>query len=148
VGRKVAKDGGETLRGLAAEMRALAPELSLLEGDDMAVLAAAMTAASDALDDATAWVAETGKADVGAALAGSMPFLRLAATALAGWLLAKGALVAHRRLAAREGDPAFNEAKVLTARFYAEVILPPALALLGPLKSAGKTVFALAEDRF
>jgi 3-(methylthio)propanoyl-CoA dehydrogenase len=148
VGRKVAKDGGETMRGLTTEMRALATDLEVVPGDDMAVLAGAVEAAATALDDATAWVAETGKADIGAALAGSAPFLRLAGTALAGWLLARGALVAHRQLADREGDPAFNEAKVVTARFYAEVVLPPALALLGPLKSAGRTVFALAEERF
>ena len=48
-------------------------------------------------------------------------------------------------LASRDGDPAFLEAKVVTARFYAEVILPPALAQLGPLKAAGRTVFALSE---
>ena len=48
----------------------------------------------------------------------------------------------------RDGDPAFLEAKLITARFYAEVILPPALAQLGPLKAAGRTVFALTEDQF
>ncbi|HKU94201.1 MAG TPA: acyl-CoA dehydrogenase [Vineibacter sp.] len=148
VGRKVAKDGGETMRGLTAEMRTLATELEVVPGDDTAVLADAIGKAADALDDATAWVAETGKSDIGAALAGSAPFLRLAGTALGGWLLAKGALVAHRHLAGREGDPAFNEAKVVTARFYAEVVLPPALAQLEPLKSAGRTVFALAEEQF
>jgi hypothetical protein len=148
VGRKIGKDGGETMRGLIGEMRALTTELEVVPGDDMAVLAASLDAAARTLEDATAWVAETGRADIGAALAGSAPFLRLAGTALAGWLLAKGALVAHRRLVSREGDPAFNEAKIVTARFYGEVILPPALALLGPLKSAGRTVFALAEEQF
>jgi alkylation response protein AidB-like acyl-CoA dehydrogenase len=148
VGRKIGKDGGETMRGLIGEMRTLATELEVVPGDDMAVLAASVDAAARTLEDATAWVAEAGRADIGAALAGSAPFLRLAGTALAGWLLAKGALVAHRRLVSREGDPAFNEAKIVTARFYCEVILPPALALLGPLKSAGRTVFALAEEQF
>jgi hypothetical protein len=57
-------------------------------------------------------------------------------------------LVAQKRLAAREGDSGFLEAKLVTARFYAEVILPPALAQLGPLKAAGKTVFALTEEQF
>ncbi len=148
VGRKIGKDGGETMRGLIAEMHALATELEVVPGDDMAVLAGSVETAARTLEEATAWVAEAGRADIGAALAGSAPFLRLAGTALAGWLLAKGALVAHRRLVSREGDPAFNEAKIVTARFYGEVILPPALALLGPLKSAGRTVFALAEEQF
>ncbi len=82
------------------------------------------------------------------ALAGSVPFLRLAGTALGGWLLAKSALFAQGKLAAGDGDPAFLEAKLITARFYAEVVLPPALAQLGPLKAAGRTVFALKEEQF
>ena len=71
---------------------------------------------------------------------------RLASLPWAAWaLLAKSALAAQGKLAGRDGDPAFLEAKVVTARFYAEVILPPALAQLGPLKAAGRTVFALSE---
>ena len=45
---------------------------------------------------------------------------------------ARGAEPSSRR---RDGDPAFLEAKLVTARFYAEVILPPALAQLGPIKA-------------
>jgi len=33
-------------------------------------------------------------------------------------------------------------------RLPVEVILPPALAQLGPLKAAGRTVFALKEEQF
>ena len=148
VGRKVAKDGGETMLGLVAEMRALVQEMKGAPGDDLAAIAAGVAAAADALEDATRWVAQSVKADLVNALAGSVPFLRLAGTALGGWLLAKSALVAQTKLAARDGDPAFLEAKLVTARFFAEVILPPALAQLGPLKAAGRTVFALGEEQF
>jgi hypothetical protein len=129
-------------------MRALVPELKKAPGDDLAAIAGAVAAAADALEDATKWVAQSAKADLVNALAGSVPFLRLAGTALGGWLLARSALVAQAKLATRDGDPAFLEAKVITARFYAEVILPPALAQLGPLKAAGRTVFALKEEQF
>jgi hypothetical protein len=145
VGRKVAKDGGETMLALVAEMRATAEEMTAAPGDDLAAIRTALQAAADALEDATRWVAQSVKADLAAALAGSVPFLRLAGTALGGWLLAKSAHAAQGKLATRDGDPAFLEAKVVTTRFYAEVILPPALAQLGPLKAAGRTVFALSE---
>ena len=148
VGRKVAKDGGETMLGLVAEMRALVQEMKAAPGDDLAAIASGIAAAADALEDATKWVAQSVKAELVNALAGSVPFLRLAGTALGGWLLAKSALVAQAKLAARDGDPAFLEAKLVTARFYAEVLLPPALAQLGPLKAAGRTVFALTEEQF
>jgi alkylation response protein AidB-like acyl-CoA dehydrogenase len=148
VGRKIAKDGGETMLGLVADMRALADEMSAAPGDDLAAIRAGVIAAADALEDATTWVAQSVKGELANALAGSAPFLRLAGTALGGWLLARSALVAQGKLATRDGDPAFLEAKLITARFYAEVILPPALAQLGPLKAAGRTVFALTEDQF
>jgi alkylation response protein AidB-like acyl-CoA dehydrogenase len=148
VGRKVAKDGGETMLALVADMRATAEEMKAAPGDDLAAIRASLLAAADALEDATQWVAQSVKAELVNALAGSVPFLRLAGTALGGWLLAKSALVAQGKLASRDGDPAFLEAKLITARFYAEVILPPALAQLGPLKSAGRTVFALKEEQF
>jgi hypothetical protein len=145
VGRKVAKDGGETMLALVADMRALAEELKSAPGDDLEVIRTALLASADALEDATKWVAQSVKADLMAALAGSVPFLRLAGAALGGWLLAKSALAAQTKLATRDGDPAFLEAKLVTARFYAEVVLPPALAQLGPIKAAGRTVFALTE---
>ena len=148
VGRKVAKDGGETMLALVAEMRALAEEMKAAPGDDLAAIRTAVLASAEALEDATKWVAQSVKADLVAALAGSVPFLRLAGTALGGWLLARSALVAQTKLATRDGDPAFLEAKLITARFYAEVVVPPALAQLGPLKAAGRTVFALKEDQF
>jgi hypothetical protein len=147
VGRKVAKDGGETMLALVAEMRVTAEEMKAEPGDDLAAIRTGVVAAADALEEATKWVAQSVKAELANALAGSVPFLRLAGTALGGWLLAKSALVARGKLAARDGDSAFLEAKLITARFYAEVILPPALAQLGPLKAAGRTVFALTEDQ-
>ena len=148
VGRKVAKDGGETMLALVADMRATAQEMKAAPGDDIEAIRTGLMAAADALEDATEWVAQSVKAELVNALAGSVPFLHLAGTALGGWLLARSALVAQKRLGERDGDPAFLEAKLVTARFYAEVILPPALAQLGPLKAAGRTVFALAEEQF
>ena len=148
VGRKVAKDGGETMLALVADMRATAQEMKAAPGDDIEAIRTGLMAAADALEDATKWVAQSVKAELVNALAGSVPFLHLAGTALGGWLLARSALVAQKRLGERDGDPAFLEAKLVTARFYAEVILPPALAQLGPLKAAGRTVFALAEEQF
>ena len=147
VGRKIARDGGETMLALVAEMRALAQEMASAPGDDLLAIRSALSASADALEDATNWVAQSVKGELVAALAGSVPFLRLAGTALGGWLLAKSAIAAQNRLASRDGDPAFLEAKLVTARFYAEVVLPPALAQLGPLKAAGRTVFALSETQ-
>jgi alkylation response protein AidB-like acyl-CoA dehydrogenase len=145
VGRKVAKDGGETMLALVAEMRALADDLGELRGLELAEIRDGVQASAQVLEAATKWVAESVKSDLVTALAGSVPFLRLAGTALGCWLLAKSALAAQTKLERGDGDPAFLQAKIVTARFYAEVVLPPALAQLGPMRAAGHTVFALTE---
>jgi hypothetical protein len=65
---------------------------------------------------------------------------------LGGWLLAKQALVAARQLAAGEGDPAFLKAKIATARFFAEQILPQVGALSGPVTRGAALLYAIGED--
>ncbi len=86
-----------------------------------------------------------GLADV---LSGANLYLKLAAYAIGNYLLAKGALAASKNLAAREGDASFLEAKLITARFFAETLLPQGTGLLAPMKNAGRTTMALAEAQF
>jgi alkylation response protein AidB-like acyl-CoA dehydrogenase len=146
--RKIAGDGGETMLELVSEIRALAAQLMRETDDDLGAVGAGVAASAEVLERATMWVAEASKEDPMGALAGSSLFLKLAGTALGGWLLAKSALIAHGRLAAGVGDPDFLKAKMVTARFYVDVVLPPALAYLGPLKAARRTAFALKDEQF
>ena len=65
VGRKVTKDGGETMLGLVAEMRALVGDLKKAPGDDLAAIASGIESAASSLEDATRWVAgKIGRAHV------------------------------------------------------------------------------------
>jgi len=82
------------------------------------------------------WLAEHGPTDPNDALAGATPFLRLMGTTVGGWYLARTALVARELLNKGEGDTAFLEAKITTARFYAEQLLPQTAGLL-PMVTAG-----------
>ncbi|MGY4177753.1 alkylation response protein AidB-like acyl-CoA dehydrogenase [Bradyrhizobium sp. USDA 4518] len=148
VGRKLSKDGGEAMRHLIDDMWTLTDEMETCANEHIVAIRNGMMAAANVLGSATEWMANAAKADLQSALAGSMPFLKLAGAAIGGWLLAKGALAAHGKLLAGDGDLGFLEAKIITARFYMDVILPPELARLGPLKDAGHTVFALTENRF
>ena len=54
----------------------------------------------------------------------------------------------HRRLAARDGDPAFNEAKLVTARFYADNILAQAEGLAAQIMRGGESLLALPAELF
>ena len=63
------------------------------------------------------------------AAAVSVPFLKLCGCVMGGWLLAKSADIAARKLAAGDADREFLAGKLASARFYAEQVLPQAAAL-------------------
>ena len=46
------------------------------------------------------------------------------------------------------GDPAFMKAKIATARYYAECLLPQAAGLALTVTEGGETALALAADQF
>lgn len=95
-----------------------------------------------ALEAATVWIAGAGGED---AAAGATPYLRMFGITVGGWLLAKQAHAATARLANGEGDAAFLRAKIATARFFAEQVVPQATALLGPVTRGSGTLFAIPE---
>lgn len=101
-----------------------------------------------ALETATVWLTgKYGDSFVDAA-AGATPYLRMFGIVAGGWLLAKQAAAASERLAAGEGDPAFLKAKIATARFFAEQVVPQGTALLGPVTRGSAMLFALSEEQF
>jgi hypothetical protein len=80
------------------------------------------------------------------AYAVSIPFLKLCGFALGGWLLAKSAAIAERKLASGTADRQFLEGKIASARFYADHILPQTLALARVVEGgAGSVIETDAE---
>ena len=70
-----------------------------------------------------------------------------------GWLtggfqMARAALAARVKLDAGQGDPAYLNAKIATARFYAEQIMPQIPALARIVCDGSGSVMSLAEDQF
>jgi 3-(methylthio)propanoyl-CoA dehydrogenase len=147
VGRKLLRDKGMAAAELIAEMRGLDTPLSAAPGDDIAAIRQALTPGIDALAAGSEWMVAQGTADAPRALAGAVPYLRLAGAVTGGWLMAQGALAAQRHLAGRSGDARFHEAKLVTARFYAEQILAAAPALI-PAVTGGATVMSFDLEQF
>jgi 3-(methylthio)propanoyl-CoA dehydrogenase len=147
VGRKLLRDKGMAAKELIAEMRTLDAPLAAAKGDDAAAIRQALAPGVDALAAASDWMVAQGVADPPCALAGAVPYLRLAGAVTGGWLMAQGALAAQRHLAERDGDARFHEAKLVTARFYAEHILAVAPALM-PAITGGATVMSLDLEQF
>jgi butyryl-CoA dehydrogenase len=90
----------------------------------------------------------TVKSDIKGVYAGSVPYLRLAGIVLGGWQMGRAALAAQRKLDAGDGDAAFYNAKIATARFFADHILSQAASLRTAIVEGSAGVLALAEDQF
>ncbi|WP_416907058.1 MAG: acyl-CoA dehydrogenase [Polymorphobacter sp.] len=141
VGRKLSMDGGQHWKLLLADMRTTVQELaahSALNG-----LAPWLEDALAAAETTTHWLAATNDPDDKAA--GATPYLRLMGLTIGGWLLARQAQTAQAMLSAGEGDPAFLEAKIATARFYAEQILPQAGALAPAVTRGPSPLYAISD---
>ena len=126
VGRKTARDGGQTAKALAAQVEATEAELLAQGGANAAAVAKKLKAARLAFVDVVEFIAANTRSNPNAAFAGSVPYLMLAGNLMAGWQLARSLLVAEAALASGDcgdfGAP-FMQAKVTTARFYADHIL-------------------------
>jgi len=141
VGRKVLRDRGAAMRECIAGMRATAAPPT---GDPD--VARGLAAGIEALAAATDWLLDSRANDIRDALAGAVPYLRLFGTVAGGWMMARAALAAERGL---DGDPdqrRFNQARILTARFYARHLLPGGAAHAAAVTAGADTVMALDED--
>jgi len=148
IGRKVAREGGATAKEVIAVMRAVEAELGKAAGEDMAAAREAFSAALTAAEECVSWMVITYGNDIKAAHAGAVPFLKLMGIVCGGWQMARAALVARQRLSEGKGDKSFYEAKIKTARFYADHVLTQAPGLRNAIVHGAAGVMALAEDQF
>ncbi len=149
VGRKLPLDGGKPVWALIGAMKDLDGDLAAA-GAGFATIRARLAEGVDALERATMWIFEHGLADPVDVVSGASPYLRLFGTVVGGYFLARLALAARGVLDAGNvnGNEGFLEAKIVTARFYAEQLLPGAAALV-PAVTAGKAdLFAIDPAHF
>ncbi len=147
VGRKTVRDGGQGVRGVAAQIEQTEAALRARPGDACAAMARRLQAGREALLQAADYIVATAKADPNAAYAGSVPYLMLTGTVVAGWLMARALMAAEDRLAAGV-DAEFMQAKITTCRFYAEHLLTRAPALRDSVVEGAASVTALALEAF
>ena len=146
VGRKVGREQGRTALALIAEMEKLAGDLPTGHKNvHLATISDRFTAALGRFTEATRWIVETYPTNPAAVAAGSVYYLKLAGITLGGWMLARSALIAAAMLEKGEGDAAFLRGKVLTARFYADHILPQAMGLAATTMRGADSVLAVEE---
>jgi alkylation response protein AidB-like acyl-CoA dehydrogenase len=147
VGRKTARDGGALARAIAEQIEATEGELNARPGAAGRTLAKRLGAARRAWLDAVNFVVDQSKASPISVFAGSVPYLLLSGTVVAGWQMAR-ALIAAEDLLAEGIDPDFMRAKIATARFYGDHILNKAGALRDSIVEGAEAVTALALEAF
>ncbi len=147
VGRKTARDGGKTARAIAAQIEATERDLESKDTPACQAMWQRLRAGRRAFLDAVEFVAGQTKASPNAVFAGSVNYLLLCGTVVAGWQMARALLSAEDRLAAGE-DADFMRAKIATARFYADHILVKAGGFRDAIVDGGDAVTAMALEAF
>jgi len=148
IGRKIAREGGATVKGWLEHLQAFDAELAKSKNADLQAIRARLADGVKAVADSVDWLLAHFGQDVRAASAAAVPFLRLMGVVAGGWQMARAALIAEQRLAGGEGDKPFYEAKIATARFYADQVLVQAPGLAATVTSGSAGVMALGEEQF
>jgi alkylation response protein AidB-like acyl-CoA dehydrogenase len=148
VGRKTARDGGQTAKAIAVQIAATESELAARDSAGAHACLRRLTAGREAFDQVVDFVVRGSQGNPNAVFAGSVPYLMLAGNLMAGWQLARSLLAAEAQLAAGGDDAAFMTAKVNTARFYADHILSRIPGLRDAILEGSDSVTSMALDAF
>jgi 3-(methylthio)propanoyl-CoA dehydrogenase len=147
VGRKTARDGGQTAKAIVAQIEATEKALAARDSVNARAVLKRLTAARKALIEVIEFVAGNTKASPNAVFAGSVPYLMLAGNVFAGWQMARSLLAAEDELAAGK-DADFMKAKITTARFYADHMLSKAQGMRDSIVEGAASVTELALEAF
>jgi len=147
VGRKTARDGGTTARAIARQIAATEAQLSDRQTVAARAVLKRLKAGREAFEQVVDFVAGHTKASPNAVFAGSVPYLMLAGSLMAGWQLARALMVAEDKAAAGQ-DAAFMNAKIATAHFYAEHVLSRLPGLRDSIVEGGDSVNAMALEAY
>ena len=147
IGRKTARDGGQTAKAIAGQIEATENQLLQQGSSDALAVARRLKAARLAFVDVVEFVAANTKTSPNAVFAGSVPYLMLAGNVVAGWQLARSLLVAQEQLA-QGVDTAFMQSKIITARFYADHLLTKVPGMRDSIVEGAGSVNALAPEAF
>ena len=145
IGRKTVRDGGATAKALAGKIAQTEKDLAANGSPDAMAVLKQLSAARAAFESSVDYILTHAQSDVKAVYAGSFAYLRLSGLVLGAWQMAR-ALLAAQRL--RDSDPSFYDAKIATARFYAEHLLPQSQALAISIAESGHSTNALEVEQF
>jgi len=146
VGRKLPAHTGRYLRSFFHPVASFIEENK--EDETFGKMIEGLEKAFGALQLSTATIAQKGMADPEEAAAAATDYTRLLGLVAMGYCFAKAALMAKTKLADGAEDAAFYKAKITTARFYFDRILPQATAAFLAIKSGKASMMELEAAAF
>jgi alkylation response protein AidB-like acyl-CoA dehydrogenase len=147
VGRKLLRDGGATVSSFVSEMRSVDAPLANA-GEHLASVRLWLARGLDDLVLCSSHLLAGARKDPELASSAAFNYLMLMGTVIGGWQLARGALTATAALESDATDPVFLRTQVLMARFYAEHVMPRALAYGVAVRAGSGDIMALTVEQF
>jgi len=147
VGRKVLADSGLGMQRLLSEIAGFDANLAAC-GPDFESIRKAVATGHRRLEEATTWLLAKAQDEPAVVYLAAFDYMMLAGTVIGAWQMGRAAEIAHRKLATNAGAANFYKAKVITARFYAEEILPRSAGYLEAATSDSSSAMELPEDQF
>ncbi|MCJ8155868.1 acyl-CoA dehydrogenase C-terminal domain-containing protein [Sphingomonas sp. LaA6.9] len=146
VGRKLALNGG---RAVQAFFALVGQEVAAAKGNDrLRDFAERLEKANGELQAATMWLMQNAMANPNNAGAAAVPYMHIMGIVAVGLMWLRMASAAAAALEAGTGDAKFYETKLVTARFYAERIMPDAGALRRKIEGGAESLMALEPELF
>ena len=147
VGRKTARDGGQTALAIAAHIAATEQQLAKRDHAAAQSMAKRLKAAREAFEQVVAFIAGNASSNPNVAFAGSVPYLMLSGNLMSGWQLGRSLLAALDELA-QGHDTEFMKAKISTAHVYAEHILTQVPGIRDSILTGGDSVIDMALEAY
>ncbi|MEN3973255.1 acyl-CoA dehydrogenase C-terminal domain-containing protein [Sphingomicrobium sp. XHP0235] len=146
VGRKLAQNGGRAVRLL---FERIGEDIAAAkQAGDPAGVAEPLEKALGHLQGATMWLAQNGPSNPNNVGAGAYAYMDLMGLTALGWMWLKMAGKSAGLKDEAGEDEAFHNAKLITARYFAERWLPEASGLRRKVEAGSETLMAMPEAAF
>ena len=119
-------------------------------GEEFSLIRENLVEAAVATEKATDWIFSNGIENPNDVMAGATPYLRMLGQLVGGWLLARQAVFAQEQVLADNAkfDKEYLNNKIVTARFYAEQLLPIVGAQLNAVTAGSSDLYAMQAEAF
>ncbi|WP_376709165.1 acyl-CoA dehydrogenase C-terminal domain-containing protein [Pseudochrobactrum lubricantis] len=146
VGRKLPANGGRALMAYFKEIGDFCEENRSDEA--LSFYTKHLKKGLNDLQGASMWLMQNAMTNPDNAGAASTDYMHLFGLVAFGYMWAKMVKAAQAKLNAGAGDKAYYEAKLVTARFYMERIMPETQLRLARIQTGADTMMTLPEDAF